>query len=398
MIADLFVNSENTIQRLAQRLVSNDMWAVSSTVIALVICLFMSYPNILTLDAQYVQDSNWEAIMQKVDNPLFDLLNQYNPRSAAANMNFRLTVPIIAYPFGIMISPAGMLAIQAGFGVLLLYFVIRTSFRITQDRLTALYMGILVGSIFAGITAFWEVRGRFDGVALCFLLLALTGRNPILILISVFLSGWTDERGLIASSLVFVYYMIEPVLMFDKPEVASVFNRRSLSVVAAWVLYFVFRLIATDVIGLRNNGGGNLGIDYFIDEFNNFPMALWTGLEGGWLLTGLAIILLIKLRRYLSAFLTLGSILVIAVVAQMVVDKTRSMAYLLPVLFIALLILRQDSILSTRRLCLIGALTSLVAVNYYAGGEHTIWWIYPFPLQIVRELMGLSRGIPSTEG
>ena len=393
MIAELLLDLEYRIQNFAERLTSGKLWTVTGTVVVLLICLFMSFPRVLLLTAKEVEGSNWMAIMQKVDDPFFDLLDRYNPRSAAANMNFRLTVPVIAHPFGIMISPAGLLAIQAGFGVLLLYLVIRTTFRITDDRLTALYMGILVASIYAGITAFVELRGRFDGVALCFLMLALMRRNSPLIILSIFLASWTDERGLIASSLVFVFYALETSLAANKLTLRSMLNRYSLSVVAAWILYFVTRIIATVVLGLTNHGGGDLGISYFIDQFGNFPMALWTGLEGGWLLVLVAFALLLRQRRYLATLLILAAVTVIIVVAQMVIDKTRSMAYLLPVLFVMLLVLRQDSVRAVRRLCLIAALVSLVAANYYAGGESTIWWEYPLPLEIVRMLFGLTSGV-----
>lgn len=124
----------------------------------------------------------------------------------------------------------------------------------------------------------------------------------------------------------------------------------------------------------------------FFDQINNFPMGLWCGLEAGWLLIFISNIALIANRRW-STLLLFSFVITVQVVAAMsVVDITRSMGYLIPSLFVALLILVKEKEINLRRLTVIAAITSLIFLNYYAGGKSSIWFNYPLPIQVVRWL------------
>jgi hypothetical protein len=115
------------------------------------------------------------------------------------------------------------------------------------------------------------------------------------------------------------------------------------------------------------------------------PMGIWTALEGGWLLVVLAFVALYHRKKWILAVYA-PMILSLIVVAMSVIDITRSMAYLLPSLPIALSVLASDTPKNLRYVVLTSAIISLLWPTYYAGGKSSIWWQYPLPMQLVRWL------------
>lgn len=382
---------EQQLKRWLEALVSGRYWRVIATLAALLVALFFAFPDYRVLDSGFLNSYVWNSMWQKAQNPFFDIVTGYGGIVAfsAANENFRLVMPLIASPFGAAATPAVYLAIQAGFGVLLFYFSLRAAYRIIQDRVSALLMALAIATIYTGATAFVELRARFDGVAIAILLLSLLSENPLLIFLAVFAGGFTDERVLFASSLVLLFQWFANLGgKSDRELFRALIKPNTLAVPAAWIAYAAVRYWLTVAQGLSNFGGGNLGLSNFVNEFGNFPMASWTALEGLWLLVILACIVLIASKRWFSLLLFAGSILLVLGTGQAVVDKTRSMAYVLPAAFVALAILvRAASAVRLRSIVLISAIICVVAPTYYAGGESTIYWIFPLPLQLVRFVM-----------
>lgn len=252
-----------------------------------------------------------------------------------------------------------------------------------NDKIVALFTGLLVGSIFAGSTSFVELRGIFDGIAILFLIISMYSDIPLVIFICLSLSYWTDERGILASLMVLIYHL-------TRNSNSNMFNWRKLyspipvSIILSWIVYIVVRYFCVSVLHFTNSTGG-VGLRIFLNQINQFPMGTWTGLEGGWLLVAFSLISLAAKKEYCHLLFFFLSITVIVTFSLCVVDITRSMAYLLPSIFVALQILVKDNEMRDIRVyCAIAMIISLITPNYYAGGEKTIWWQYPLPLQILR--------------
>ncbi|HEY5731601.1 MAG TPA: hypothetical protein VIS72_16250, partial [Anaerolineales bacterium] len=130
---------------------------------------------------------------------------------------------------------------------------------------------------------------------------------------------------------------------------------------------------------------GQLKIIGFI---NNIPMAIWTALEGLWLVIVVAILSLWR-RNRLAFWLYILPIAFMIFLGASVNDMTRSMAYIFPAVFIGFLVMWSD--LTSDQLRDFSLLVFAICLfwpAYSAGGKSTVWWHYPLPMQIIRWVIG----------
>ena len=381
MIQDFITQGQNFLFRLIHKITCRKNWFILSTVLALAGALFFAFPGYKEI-TQGDYPKGWDAVLEKSANPFLNMGDKYGNGSHDSKLTFRLTVPLIAH--GLRLGVYGLIILQFCAGVISLGLSVWIGYQFTRDKVIGLLTGLLFAGTYAGTTAFVELRGIFDGIAIFFLLLALSSKNFIIISTAAFLASWTDERGWIALSLVLLYHAIpEPGQKFTLTWRDFV-KRPTIAVATGAIGYVVTRLVIASVFSLETSTGG-VGLSLFIDQFNQFPMGTWTALEFGWVLVVLSCILLIRFRAFLYVTLYLVALAVIIIVSLSVVDITRSMAYLIPAIFIAIKILATFlPPEKLRHLLLWSSLFTLISANYYAGGEKTIWWQYPLPLQLVR--------------
>jgi hypothetical protein len=225
----------------------------------------------------------------------------------------------------------------------------------------------------------------FDVVALLFLACATLADGPLLVGTAVFLASWTDERGLIASALVYLYHVYRRY-GGEGDRISAFFGPTPAGVVVAWATYFVTRFALAKAYHLTTTADG-ANVRVFITQMNNLPMGCWTALEGGWLLVLAASVVLIRLRQFafLAAFLL--SLSLVLAVSMSVFDITRSMAYALPAVFVSLGVLRRtESRDSLRALGATAAATSFLWPNYYAHFQYEILWYSPLPFRVLKWL------------
>lgn len=354
-------------------------WAAKTIlIIILASLLFHAFPGVRTL---IVPGTTFTAVFMKADDLTRDLTLDFDPGSNMAKQNFRLVMPILASIFHL--SAIGLYVVQLCFGIGVLYLTLRLSERLTRDRVTATLITILIATIFAGATGFVEVAGRFDAPSLFFLMLAMYTRNPLVIIASVFIASWNDERGLIASSLVFAFHFMSAANII-KPRMLTSLIRptliaRPLAVILAWAFYFISRLAFASYFGI-NTPSIDL-VHYILWNSNWWPFGIWVAFEGGWLLIFAAICILMAQKRYMRIFLLLGGLTIVLLVAFSVVDVSRSTAYTLPAIFIAVQVIgAHEKQKSMRVLVFVSALVAVLWPMYYL--ENGAWWIRPFPFQI----------------
>ena len=353
--------------------------------VAFVLTTFPNYPRLI-YDKKLDEDwGPWSAIIEKRDDLFKDMLSSHPYGTHNANMTFRILVPAIARLFGL--GKVGVFVFQSLCGVALLWAVGRVAHRVTGDLVTALFVTCGVASTWAGTTSFIEMRGIFDGEAILLLTLAALLEVPLLTAASVFLCAWTDERGLVASSLVYLYH-VNRRHRRGHGEIASFFGPLPMATVAAWVAYFASRIAITRIYGMTTHAGG-ITVKGALEQINNLPAGAWTALEGGWLLVLAAIVVLVRRRRFLFLTMNLGAIAMVLIVSMLVLDITRSMAYMLPALFVALDVLSEvESVPDLRLLCGASSLVSILSPNYYVEGANLIYWNVPLPVRLLSWVVG----------
>jgi len=231
MFSEKLLSIQNTIFDSCENFTRKKNWLFILVVTLPLVVLFFSFPSYDRLNNEFSE--NWQAIFKQAAGPLTD--HQYNPDSHQAKLTFRLTVPLIIRTFHLNL--AGVLIFQALIGMLLFYFAAKLFHRETNDKVSALLLSFSLAFIYAGRVSFNEIRGIFDGLALFFMVWSMYFRNPFLIFTGVFLAAWTDERALIASCLVFLYW-----IYWHKNNSGDwkILNSGSVAVFLAWIFYFAF--------------------------------------------------------------------------------------------------------------------------------------------------------------
>jgi len=369
-----FINITNN--RISQILASKH-WLIKVTLFALLLSLFFASPDV-TSDPSDILTKRATAVAAQIED-----LQHFWETSEPTNAMFRITVPLIASVLGIGLK--GTLILQFLTGILIFLLVGSLVERETGNRLIAFYATLLVALIYPGTAAFLESRYYFDSFAYLFLLAALWFRSPVSIGLMVLLAGFTDERALIASGFVFLWWTIKEG--GDYYRFKSFFNKRSLAVVVALFVYIGIRLFLQRHYGIETWSEARSEFLLF-DQINNSVSGMWSGLEAGWLLIALAIIAMTIKKRWLvlTVFVTVIAVQIVAALA--VVDITRSMGYLLPSILVAILILFKEQEVNLKNYVMVACFVSLIALNYGVGGKSSIWLFYPLPIQLLRFVMG----------
>jgi hypothetical protein len=362
------------------RLLSGPHWKLKGLGAVLALSLFRAFPSYDALGTNF-HKATWRDVQVKFDHPLIDTSRIFAPGSHESNLTFRLTVPLLAHVFHL--HHAGLLIFFACVGILLLYLVLKVAFTLSASKRAALFVCLSTACTWPGEAAFHELRGGYyDALALCLLLAALATSSSLLTAAFLFLAAWTDERALIASSFVFLLYAFQKAdgmrrFLVGKPA----------AVVVAIAGYLGTRayLSATQSYALDIRG---VGLSILSQQTNVIPLAIWTGLGGSWILVFLGLLALFLQKRYLAAAGFSVALVGVMVAALAAVDVTRSMAYCLPAVFVALAALSSsEGMKQIEKLSAIGAAISLLVPTYYLEGNAGLWWLYPLPIQIVRWLL-----------
>ena len=358
---------------ICEQFTQSPRWAYKVTLLCLFTSLFLAFPSYENLDLN-------GGRLRVVANQKQDITSIRNETRALGNnkLAFRLFVPLTARL--LHLNMIGCLVMQFLAGVILFYLIARIAEDVTHDRVIAMLTGLAVATIFAGVTSFVDLRGVFDGIALCLLMAAMWFRSPPLIALTVFCAAWTDERAFIASGFLFLWWAMrdsEP----DNLRFTSFFKLRPLAVVAGSAAYLLGRFYVGSKYGLVAQTDGISLTKYL----NNAPMGIWTALEGAWIPVLLAAYILYREKKWLEGGLYLAVMCALILAAISVIDMTRSMTYLLPALPISLAVLRSHKrSYDLRFIMLAAAIICILWPTYYAEGKNTIWWFWPLPMQVLR--------------
>lgn len=293
----------------------------------------------------------------------------YDPAAHESKLTFRLTVPLVVR--FLHLNAFAIFIMKYLVGILLFYLVLRLSYDIFKDRLYAFIITVSVGQVFAGTAALVESVVMFDGAAIVLLLLAMYLKNPAMKTVLVFLAGFCDERALIASPLVMIYEMDDSI--GSRSFFKALRRPACLSVPAAWILYLICRLLLMNIYGLKTETG-DVGFHLIPVLLHYLPLGLWSALEGFWILIVLAIVLLLHERKFLFAMIFLSAMAIVILTAFSVLDVTRSLAYLLPSLFVSFKVLSRNKSLDLRKILFAVLLISLICPNFYVCGNGCFIW------------------------
>ena len=347
----------------------------------------MFYCSLVSLFFAFPSFERWDEYSGRLSSFLLQCegITEFWKENKISNINYRLTVPIFVGLIGG--GHITSIIVRYVIGILLFGLCGKIIYNYTKDRTSAFLFSMTLALTNPGVTSFCEYRGNFDGIAIFLIILPLYIKNNYLITFTTLLAFFTDERTLICAGFLFTYGILsvrkELNLKF------KIINNYNLPVIIAIILYIFIRYQINITYGLElaeysqyDERGWKL-----LNQINNVPAAIWTGLEGFWIIVALNLILFYRNKNLVPGLVFLITIFSLILLGNSVVDTSRSMLYLFPAVIISMEQISKNSQNNEIRNVLIFCfIISFIFPSYWVGGKSSIWWQYPMPIQIIRWL------------
>jgi hypothetical protein len=345
------------------------LWLVWGVALAIALSLFVSFPRIsffLGTDAQIV--NFWPVLERQAADPLATAGEQYKDQALHdAKLAFRLTLPLTMKV--LHIDWRGLLAIQFALGILTLGLAGKIAMDLFGDRIVALASVFGVASVYAGKAAFLQLGGMGDAYAFALLTVAIAFRNPPVIAAAIIAACFTDERAVIVSPLVVVYWAMRD----SNGRKPDWFNLQTFTVAGAILVAGIIRLVLMFGYGLHIpiGTGKDVGLSVLPITLPDLQYELPHVLAGLWLWPLVACIILVRNRWWFSLLAILGVTGAIVAASFMVLDVDRSLAYTLPLVFVSMAVAAwaRLGLKDLRSIAILGFLISFAfPVNSLMGG------------------------------
>ncbi|HMJ90490.1 MAG TPA: hypothetical protein VK530_11780 [Candidatus Acidoferrum sp.] len=367
----------NIILAWAEGFVSSRFWMVKVTVLGVAFSILCSGG----IDFYNLKHGYYGGYYKKIQHPLTDMSKAYEAGTHEAKLNYRLTVPVLLHPLNLSEYQAlrWALPIVTIVGVcLLIYFSCLVTFQITGDRVTSLFMTLFVSSTYLGSFGFILC---YDAITMAQVILALAPRIPAFVRAAlVFSASFTDERGFMAVGLI----LIGDFCLLEQKGLRSMFTRRSMALLAGMASYWLARLVLVRWSDLPSPIKG-VGPGTFVHHIEHWHPGIWFALEGGWLLAGLAVLLVWQERRRLRAFLFIATLIAMFAFCFANGDLVRTTSYALPLAFTTLwAVAGNDHLRITRKYCFFAFFISAIGGNYNVY-LNEITWFLPLPVALINQ-------------
>ncbi len=311
------------------------------------------------------------------------------------NMIMRWMLPFVYILTGRTVI--GVLLVQAVLGISFLYLASREVFRVTNDKVLTTFFALAFANIFVFSWFLIDLAGYGDSFGYFCLLIAMLVRNPVLIFIAMQGAYFTDERGVIASAYVVLWWVAQDLFKKTASErysfitiIQSAFSPQVFAILLAMAAYMPFRMYIMTTY-FSEHTYTTIGTPVLFADLHRWGLgnSLWTSFEGMWLLMGAAVLVLIKTKNYWFAAFGAVAFLILLVTGLMVHDVDRAFGYGFSFILLANRVLahyipRPEH----RKLMCIIALICIISPLCYTLGYNKIIWAEPLPM---KALMVLDR-------
>jgi hypothetical protein len=378
MIADIARKLRSKSVIYIEKFTASTNWLFKLCVLCFVLSLFSAFPSYDVYWRGVEFKSSWDAFYRQIENPL--KYYNYDSNSHEAKMAFRIFVPLLAHALNL--NAASVFFLQYISLILFFFLTGLLIWKITADKVSTFILTLSCSFIFTGNVLVSDLRAIFDGVAFTLLCLAMCSKQSLIIFLAVFFAGFTDERALISSSLIYLWFSITEQELFSVTLKSFFnFNYKNLVIIWAWIAYFTCRYLLISLFDFKTQAGGTT---FFREQINNLPIGIASSLEGFWIVVLISLVYLLYKKRWLLSAVYIGLMSMIIFVAMSVIDITRSMAYITPAIFISLYIISKvESVCAIRNISFVVLIICLFP-TYYVEGKDRVQLFYPLPLQIIR--------------
>jgi len=281
----------------------------------------------------------WDDIIKQGADPFTP--KDYEAGSHEANQTFRLTIPLIAQ--ALHLNVASLYLLHLVMGILFLWLIIQITYKILESRVLVFYFLTGFTAIYAGANFYINYLGHADVFPFCFLALAFYLRNPFWVLLFTQLAFWCDERSIINSSylgLWFVLPVLKKAIQTKKFSLKQI-PLQAVALVISAGIYLVVRQWLSSTYGLKVGHDNALSHRTTLWSLSILGDKFTRGFEGFWLIIFAGMAVLVMLKDWLAFTLLLGCLLVTSAIGIMVADGTRSLSFGFMIFFFMLSILRK---------------------------------------------------------
>jgi hypothetical protein len=330
---------------------------------------FSSVPSELLWVAEAVE---WKFAHPLLPIPVDEFAKDARPGQSGivehlGKKSYRIAVPLISNLLGIGVK--GAIILQQIGAVLFLSVMLLLLRRITNDETVTLLGGLYVAATFLGQIGFNDFD-NFDGIACLTLLLAVWSRSFIVIFLAILFGGFTDERVIIATPLIYLCHSILP----SSTAVAQTTK--------SWLrLILPGRLHWAVISGVFAVGVGRIYLGYlwgaYVDTtgFSTvvvnihlilFPLTALNLVKGG-VFVFATLLLVASAKREIPAIIwTAVAMVPIVATSIFVYDFTKSLTYAFPAFFIAMvLVVRNVHAAEVQRLMSVAVICSILFPTYF---------------------------------
>lgn len=294
--------------------------------------LFLAKPKIDEIAKALEAKGNlWEVIDYKKDHILSNL-KQYSPHSGEAKYVFRLSVPFIMKVFNLSVFGMYIVQVVLGFSTFILWALILTEF--IQDKKILVVLTLCLASCYYGKAFNIDSGTAVNTLSYFLILFAIKFRNSSLLLIpSLFLLFFNDERGILAFSIVGLF-----ILFFKRckiENVRGVFTKPFITLLACFIICVIIRLTLQILFDMQLPLG-DIGFEVYNSQWQYLHLGIFSGIAG------LIIVFAVQLRDEIldKQYIFVGIIIIVFAIflvgTSIVSDMTKSIAYVTP-LFLLLI-------------------------------------------------------------
>jgi len=338
------------------KIVNNSKFIYLFPLFVIVFIFLTNSPDLKYVFSNELNKYGWNTILYKSNN-LFSNIKHAEPESHNAKTVFRLTIPVIVKTLNL--SFRGLVYLQFFLYYIFQLLLLKYFKKEFSSSLLSYILVLGISTTYFGRALITDFRW-FDGWAFLFFLISIYTKNYFILITSIYLGLFTDERFIFCLPILYVFSSDN--FDFIKFKFTSFFSYKSTIVLIVFLIYLISRFtlksyfkmeMPTDAIGspFKDNVHKRL-----------FGIGIFTFFQGYWLIVIYFVFYyLINIYNLLSfAFviiLFLGTFSVF-----LVYDVTRSGAYLMPFVFLFLKCLHNKmNFESYKQLVL---LSSIIAIIY----------------------------------
>lgn len=260
-------------------------------------------------------------------------------------MSFRLLLPILYLAFNKI--PLLVILLQYLLGLLASICFIKIIFNVCDDKILAILIYLSLLFTYTGSAHIFDIVTCADGLAYSFLIFSIYFRQRNLIFLFLSLSFWVDERSIICSGFVLIYWLLFPKFDWNFTLEKS---SQVAAVVVSWIVYFMIRWYLSYRFDL-STPSESANFSYLLGKgtFINVMRSL-RSIEALWLIVIFSIFLSLKNKFTFYSISVLMYWIFILTVALCVADTSRSMGYGIIGLVISFIIIIKNHKLTTYEL------------------------------------------------